>query len=676
MTVTTDVQSIVYDTDGSTTDFPIPFYFLRSSDITAELVDVNDNLTELVLGTDFTVTGAGQPSGGDLRATNAFATGYKLHVYRVVPVTQESQYQQNDPFPAKTTEKALDKLTMLIQQQKQTTDRALVVPRSDLNPNTTLPSARLRANKALGFDNKGDPFAIDLTIGSVLTPVLHSIAMLRLVSKFFTTDVFVAGYREAGDGGGGAYFKRYNNAPAGWENGGTQIVAADGAGWQLAFTSSVSIKQFGAYGDKTHDDYSFIQNALDSGVLSIYMPPGDYLLSQQLQIRNNVHLFGEGYPQTILWPDDSISAVKVTTPNPVLLEKFGLLYTTRQADTLSAVDVNPTTGQNGTSTMRDVFIARCNIGLNLQKSALFSMERCFVQDYSWAAVVVSNSAYADNGDSVIENCTFFNYSDFPNSRGIEWHSSGGLRVLNNKFGACHYGVKVEYDSFLDPATAQLLIQGNSFDGMRRAAVSMNRNGAHNSFNSIVIKGNVFPECAAVLSVPTDPNGPWINSLVLEGNTWISPQTGTPVFVSISPVINFNIGSNTLFGNAPGSVGFSIGAQAQAGIIQGNNLSGAFATTLYIDPAAVAIRAVDNQGIDPRGPLSPVVGASPWTFAAGPFHTTLYLSSDTSIVAVTQGGGDILPKPTGANQTFTLVLDPLEAAIITYTGTLTARGMSH
>ncbi|MDN7454847.1 glycosyl hydrolase family 28-related protein [Burkholderia cenocepacia] len=675
MTVTTDVQSIVYDTDGSTTDFPIPFYFLRSSDITAELVDANDNLTELVLGTDFTVTGAGQPSGGELRATHAFASGYKLHVYRVVPVTQESQYQQNDPFPAKTTEKALDKLTMLIQQQKQTTDRALVVPRSDLNPNTTLPSARLRANKALGFDNRGDPFAIDLTIGSVLTPVVHSVAMLRLVLKFLTTDVFVVGYRTPGDGGGGAYFLDPTDHSSD-DNGGTVIVAVDGGRWKLRLTGPVSIKQFGAYGDKVHDDFPFIQAAIDSGVRSIYMPPGDYVLSQQLQIRNNIHLFGEGYPQTILWPDDSISGMKVTTPNPVLLEKFGLLYTTRQADTLSAVDVNPDVGQNGASTMRDVFIARCNIGLNLQKSALFSTERCFFQDVSWAGIVVSNSAYADNGDSVIENCTFFNYSDFPNSRAIEWHSSGGLRVLNNKFGAYHYGVKVEYDSFLDPATAQLLIEGNSFDGMRRAAVSMNRNGAHNSFNSIIIKGNVCPECAAVLSIPTDPSGPWINSLVLEGNTWISPQTGTPVFASISPVSNFNIGSNTLFGNAPSSVGFSIGGQAQAGIIQGNNLSGAFATTLYIDPAAIAIRAVDNQGIDPRGPLSPTVGASPWTYAAGPFHTTLYISSDSSIVAVTQGGGNILPKPTGANQTFTLVLDPLEAAIITYTGTLTACGMSH
>lgn len=264
MTVTTDVQSIVYDTDGSTADFPIPFYFLRATDITAELVDANANLTELVLGTDFTIAGAGQPGGGELTAIMPFDSGLKLHIYRVVPVTQETQFQQNDPFPSKTTEKALDKLTMLVQQQKQTTDRALTVPRSDLNPQTTLPPAPLRANRGLGFDAAGNPVAIDLIIGSVLAPVVHSIAMLRLVSKFFTTDVFVTDYY--GDGksnSGGPYWKAYNVAPAGWENGGTQIVAADGAGWQMSVIGPLTPQHFGAVADNPgFDSYPAISAGL------------------------------------------------------------------------------------------------------------------------------------------------------------------------------------------------------------------------------------------------------------------------------------------------------------------------------------------------------------------------------------------------------------------------------
>lgn len=295
MTVTTDVQSIVYDTDGSTTEFPIPFYFLRSTDITADLVDAEDDLTPLVLGTDFTVTGAGQPNGGTLTTTQPYAAGYKLHAYRVVPVTQETQFQQNDPFPSKTTEKALDKLTMLVQQQKQTTDRALVVPRSDLNPNTTLPPSRLRANRALGFDNNGSPVAIDLTIGSVLTPVVHSIPMLRLVSKLFAADVFVLGYHYAGDGGGGAYYLDPMDHSSD-DNGGTVIVAADGGRWKLQHTGSVSIRQFGAVGDGVTDDTGAAQAALSAGLKAVHIPDGTFLIASGLQMPTTTGfvLYGNG----------------------------------------------------------------------------------------------------------------------------------------------------------------------------------------------------------------------------------------------------------------------------------------------------------------------------------------------------------------------------------------------
>ncbi|WP_242449020.1 hypothetical protein [Burkholderia metallica] len=250
MTVTTDVQSIVYDTDGSTADFPIPFYFLRAADITAELIDATDNLTVLVLGTDFTITGAGNPSGGALIAGQPFAAGYKLHVYRVVPVTQESQYQQNDPFPAKTTEKALDKLTMLVQQQKQTTDRALVVPRSDLNPDTTLPPSRLRANKALGFDRDGNVIAIDLKIGYVVAPVVDSVAMVRLVPGTVTA-VFALGYDAAGDGGGGDYYPDRSDTSSPDDGGTCLISAIDGTRFKLRSHSFISSKQMGVFPTKS-----------------------------------------------------------------------------------------------------------------------------------------------------------------------------------------------------------------------------------------------------------------------------------------------------------------------------------------------------------------------------------------------------------------------------------------
>lgn len=115
MTVNSSTQSATYNGNGSTTAFPIPFYFLLNEDIKASLVK-DGNGTDLVFGSDFSLSGAGLPGGGTLTMFVAPTAGYQLVIERQVAITQQREYQQNDPFPAKTTEKALDKLTMICQQ--------------------------------------------------------------------------------------------------------------------------------------------------------------------------------------------------------------------------------------------------------------------------------------------------------------------------------------------------------------------------------------------------------------------------------------------------------------------------------------------------------------------------------------------------------------------------------
>ena len=155
MTVTTQNQDVTYDGDGSTIDFPIPFYFLRSTDIRIDRIDSNGALTPLVYGTDFLVSGAGDENGGAATTTATYAAGTKLHIYRIVPVTQETEYQQNDPFPAKSTEKALDKLTMIAQQHDSAIENSIRYPLNEYGRDGTLPVAADRALKVLGFDDQG-----------------------------------------------------------------------------------------------------------------------------------------------------------------------------------------------------------------------------------------------------------------------------------------------------------------------------------------------------------------------------------------------------------------------------------------------------------------------------------------------------------------------------------------
>ncbi|SMG01075.1 glycosyl hydrolase family 28-related protein [Burkholderia singularis] len=303
MTVTSDFQEISYQTDGTTFHFPIPFYFLSDDHIVAYAVAPDGAEHDLVHGTDFILSGAGNESGGSLTLLTPLAAGNLFTISRVVPITQESKYQQNDPFPSSTTEKALDKLTMIDQQHASAIGLALLFPRNDksLSLNQNLPAKSVRSNAALGFNNDGNPISISLKIGSVETPVVDNRTMLRAVDPS-TKHVFVAGADAPADGGGGLYIPRQSSAPASWDNDGTQITTAHGIGYELQYTDAVSASVFGARADGVANDHAAYQKAIDymfaRGGGVVYIPTGGRsLIDNDLDILPNVTLRGhaEGF---------------------------------------------------------------------------------------------------------------------------------------------------------------------------------------------------------------------------------------------------------------------------------------------------------------------------------------------------------------------------------------------
>lgn len=116
MTVSSTQSYVEYNADGVTATFTIPFYFLLNSDISVMVADSAGNISDLVNGNDFTVTGAGDSGGGSLTFGTVTASGTTILIYRNPPVTQETKYYENGKFPAASHEAALDKLTMLIQE--------------------------------------------------------------------------------------------------------------------------------------------------------------------------------------------------------------------------------------------------------------------------------------------------------------------------------------------------------------------------------------------------------------------------------------------------------------------------------------------------------------------------------------------------------------------------------
>ncbi|EPH0682796.1 hypothetical protein ACJWDT_16420 [Enterobacter hormaechei] len=133
MTVSTVVDHNDYTGNGVTTSFPYTFRIFKKTDLAVSVVDLNENITVLVLDTDYTVTNAGGYNGGNVILNAPLANGWKISIARELEPTQETDLRNQGKFFAEVHEDAFDKLTMLIQQAYSMFRLALRKPSSIAN---------------------------------------------------------------------------------------------------------------------------------------------------------------------------------------------------------------------------------------------------------------------------------------------------------------------------------------------------------------------------------------------------------------------------------------------------------------------------------------------------------------------------------------------------------------
>lgn len=163
MSLPSTVSRYRYLANGVTVAFAFSALFLDNSHLRVVVTDTSGNDVVKTISTDYTVTGALNPSGGTVTFGTAPTNGYYVTISRVVPITQATDYVPNDSFPAETHETALDKLTMISQQLTEAQGRALTYPATEPSTTTnTLAPVVSRKNKLLGFDGSGNPTYHDL----------------------------------------------------------------------------------------------------------------------------------------------------------------------------------------------------------------------------------------------------------------------------------------------------------------------------------------------------------------------------------------------------------------------------------------------------------------------------------------------------------------------------------
>lgn len=269
MTVSSTTSSQTFACDGATTVFIAPFRVLEASAVRGYLITIASGaVAELVNGTDFTVSRVGEENTYCTTAT-AYSSAYQVRFKRVTARLQETDYRDNDPFPAESHEAGLDRLMMISQEDGAAIERTIRVPEGESL--AELPTAAARASKVVGFTSTGALTALAPTDGSAAS------LALTLASDSLTTE-----------GAGAIGIDESLAYPFGT------------VGWAL-IRRSFNARARGALGDGVNNDATVINTGLAAGRwVELDTPSAYYKVDSALDVPQRGGIIGESAHATII----------------------------------------------------------------------------------------------------------------------------------------------------------------------------------------------------------------------------------------------------------------------------------------------------------------------------------------------------------------------------------------
>ncbi len=167
MTVSSTVRTAgPYPGTGSPGPFPFSFKVFVPADLVVVRTNQDGSQSILALTADYTVTlnaDQNEAPGGSVTLTAPLAVGYTLGITSGLEATQGARITNLGGFYPEVHEDALDKLTIVQQQQAEELGRALRVP--EVFGVSPLPTAAQRAGKVLGFASDGSPVPVQMASG-------------------------------------------------------------------------------------------------------------------------------------------------------------------------------------------------------------------------------------------------------------------------------------------------------------------------------------------------------------------------------------------------------------------------------------------------------------------------------------------------------------------------------
>ena len=244
-----------YTANGIDTVFEFPFPIFASEDIKILL-----NGVRKIEG--FEVNGAGNSIGGVITFDTAPSSGIVITILRQVPYERISDFIESGEFSAKSLNNELDYLMASVQQLQRDQEFMLRFSVGEGQSITNLPTKMNRQNKALGFDDEGNPIAIDY--GLTQSPTSYTATGNGAIRRQITDKV----------------------------------------------SDIISIKDFGAIGDGVADDTLAFGKAL-SAHNHVFIPEGEFRITDTLQLGFGQTLVGAGQSSVIKADSNLFTALSI-----------------------------------------------------------------------------------------------------------------------------------------------------------------------------------------------------------------------------------------------------------------------------------------------------------------------------------------------------------------------------
>ena len=125
-----DAVVVVTATADAQTSFAFDFLAFEQEHVKVIFTPVSGSEQTLTVGTNYSVTGLSVANGGSITMITdlSIVTGDKMVIYRSVPIERLADYQQAGDFLAETINAELDRMVMMIQDNRRDIDRTPQVP--------------------------------------------------------------------------------------------------------------------------------------------------------------------------------------------------------------------------------------------------------------------------------------------------------------------------------------------------------------------------------------------------------------------------------------------------------------------------------------------------------------------------------------------------------------------